>query len=78
MPNENLLLQKMPKKDLSDAIFEVKDKQRVAKTARRSSENNLQKPSLSKGRAFDTFYLFCFALLVLAIVVQVVALITYS
>ena len=69
---------KMPKRNLSDAIFEVKDKQRASKPASRSKDNKLQNPSLIKGRAFDTFYLFGFALLVLAIIVQIVALVTYS
>ena len=68
----------MAKRDLSDAIFEIKDNQRAAKSAARASALRPRDPSLFKRRAFDTFYLFCFVLLVLAIVVQIVALITYS
>lgn len=68
----------MAKRDLSDAIFEVKDTQRAAKSANRATSLGPKDPSLFKRRAFDTFYLFGFALLVLAIVVQVVALVAYS
>jgi len=68
----------MAKRDLSDAIFEIKDSQRSAKSASRASTLKPKDPSLFKRRAFDTFYLFCFVLLVLAIVVQVVALVAYS
>ncbi len=68
----------MAKRDLSEAIFEIKDTQRAAKSAAQASTLRPKDPSLFKRRAFDTFYLFCFALLVLAIVVQIVALIAYS
>ena len=68
----------MPNRDLSDAIFEVKDKERASKPTRRSYAPKPQNPSLFKRRAFDTFYLFCVTLLVLAIVIQVVALVSYS
>ncbi len=68
----------MAKRDLSDAIFEVKDTQRSARSASKASTLRPKDPSLFKRRAFDTFYLFGFALLVLAIVIQVVALVAYS
>lgn len=68
----------MAKRDLSDAIFEVKDTQRAAKSATHASTLRPKDPSLFKRRAFDMFYLFGFVLLVLAIAVQIVALIAYS
>lgn len=68
----------MAKRDLSDAIFEIKDSQRAAKSAARASTLRPKDPSLFKRRAFDTFYLFCFVLLVLAIAIQIVALVAYS
>ncbi len=68
----------MAKRDLSDAIFEVEDTQQAAKSAVRASTLRPKDPSFFKRRAFDTFYLFGFVLLVLAIAVQVVALVAYS
>ena len=68
----------MAKRDLSEAIFEVKDTQRAAKSAVRTSPLRPKDPSLFQRRSFDTFYLFGFVLLVLAIAVQVVALVAYS
>ncbi len=68
----------MPKRDLSDAIFEVKDKKRSSQNKRRSYTPKPQNPTLFKRRSFDTFYLFGVVLLVLTIVVQVIALTVYS
>ena len=64
----------MPKRDLSEAIFEAKDKERAKGTRKARKSEAEERPSLFKRRAFDTFYLFCVLLLLLAIVVQLVAL----
>ncbi len=68
----------MPSRDLSNAIFEVKDKKRSSRSKRRSYTPKPQNPTLFKRRAFDTFYLFGVVLLILAIAVQIVALGVYS
>ena len=68
----------MPGKNLSDAIFELKDKKRSSKP---SPAPKIRRPAplpFSKRRSFDTFYLFSVALLLLAIVVQIVAITIYS
>ena len=64
----------MPKRDLSEAIFEAKDKERAKGSSKARKSGSGERLSLFKRRSFDTFYLFCVLLLFLAIIVQIVAL----
>lgn len=69
----------MAEKNLTSALLELKDKGRektLAKPPRSRSSNAATLPY--RPRSFDAFYSFIFALLIAALIAQLVAIIIYS
>ena len=68
----------MPKDSLTDAIFELKERDRRThrKLPRQVARPN--RPKRGRPKAFDSFYLFSLILLGLALILQVVAFILHA
>ncbi len=69
----------MAKDSLADAIFELKDRDRKAKKARRKKQHvALKKVGTERPKAFDSFHFFSLMLLAFGIALQFVALALYA